>query len=170
MNRSLAALAALEGVALRYTDPTGTDRRAPDQTIAAILIALGHAPGPDGSFDTAYLEEVTRRERRRLPTYVLVAEASAPRFPNIDARWTLALEDGETVQGSAEQLPELPIGRHRLEVGGETCWVLAAPPRLPLPFRGWGITLPLYGLRGADRGGLGDYADQIDTLDFLLAL
>ena len=72
--------------------------------------------------------------------------------------WALSLEEGATQTGRGA-LPPLPIGRHRLEVNGETAWLLAAPQSLPLPERGWGVTLPLYGLRGPTRGGIGTYAD-----------
>jgi 4-alpha-glucanotransferase len=60
-------------------------------------------------------------------------------------------------------LPALPLGRHRLEAQGHACTLLAAPAALPLPPRGWGVTLPLYGLRPPDRGGIGSYADLAEA-------
>jgi 4-alpha-glucanotransferase len=51
------------------------------------------------------------------------------------------------------------MGIHRLRAGGSECVVIAAPATLPLPERVWGVTLPLYGLRTPEQGGLGDFAD-----------
>ena len=133
------ALAALEGVALTYSDQTGTERAAPGETAAAVLAAMGYESA--GGFRRALAEERSRRDARRLPEYHVVAEDRAPGLAP-EADWSLTDEDGGVIEGRGA-LPPLPLGRHRLEVEDETCWLLSAPPELPLPPRGWGVVLPL---------------------------
>lgn len=157
MSDAREALAALEGVALSYRDQTGQDRTAPPETVASILAAMGHDPGPDGSFEAALDADAARRAARILPDYRIVAEGSVPDLVP-EGAWTVHFEDGRSAEGRGA-LPPLPLGRHRLEAGGETCWLLSAPPALPLPSRGWGVVLPLYGLRPAEAGGIGDFRD-----------
>jgi phosphoglucomutase len=77
-------------------------------------------------------------------------------------RATLRLEDGGERALAADgtlTLPALPLGRHRLETEDHACTLIAAPAALPLPPRGWGVTLPLYGLRPPGQGGIGAYDD-----------
>ncbi len=155
------ALAALEGVARDYQDQTGQHRTASPEALSAILTALGHVAGADGGFDAALAEEAARRAARVLPEWLVVAVGCVPALEP-DA-WRLVLEDGTELEGGGA-LPALPLGRHRLEAGGESCWLLSAPPALPLPARGWGVVLPLYGLRDAATGGLGDYGDLAEAL------
>lgn len=162
------ALAALEGVATEYRDQTGRHRTASPETLGSVLEALGHDPGPDGGYSAALAAESARRAGRELPDWLVVAEGSAPALA-VAGNWRLALEDGAETEGRGA-LPALPPGRHRLEVQDETCWLLSAPPALPLPERGWGVVLPLYGLRDAAAGGIGDYHDLADAVRALGAL
>jgi len=135
------------GVATEYHGLAGELRQVPVETVEVVLGAMG--PSDVG---TGYR----------------VVEAHVPPDPAItdDAEWQLAYEDGLEIEGRGP-LPSLPLGRHRVQVGGRHIWLLSAPHALPLPERCWGMTLPLYGLRGAERGGLSDYSDLGAAVDAL---
>jgi 4-alpha-glucanotransferase len=162
---ALYELAAEAGLRPGYSDQTGTWREAPAETVAAALAAMGFAAGSEAEAAETLAGLRAGAAARALPEWV-VAEAGAPLRlgPVPDGDWHLAIEDGGTREGRAGEgaleLPPLPLGRHRLELGGHaTTWVLAAPPRLQPPARGWGVTLPLYGLPPETGGGIGSYAD-----------
>ncbi len=73
------------------------------------------------------------------------------------------LPDGRAVLEGALALPELPIGRHRLEVDGVASVLTIAPPECFSPPAVWrrrfGVSAQLYALRrGADDEGIGGLA------------
>ncbi len=139
MTRSaLSRRAEAAGVAMAYTDNTGKRRAVSDDTAEAVLVAMAD---PDSAGPLPDLR-------------VIEAGKQAQGFP---AAWQIACEDGEVLKGQGP-LPPLPAGRHLATSAGRQTWLIAAPPALPLPAPGWGVTLPLYGLAGPG-GGLGDYAD-----------
>lgn len=140
----LDARAARAGIWSEFRDLSGTLRVTSRDTKAAILAAMGLSPDdpPD--------------PERDLPRWRVVEPGDRPQ---VTARpWRLVFEDGGEAEGRGP-LPALPLGRHMLEAGGESCWLLTAPARLPLPERGWGLMVPLAGLRPARRGGIGSYDD-----------
>ncbi|MEX5729732.1 4-alpha-glucanotransferase [Rhodovulum iodosum] len=161
-DEALYELARAVGVFIDYSDQMGVHRVAPPETLRAVLGAMGLAAGHEGEArDT--LDRLRAAEAARpLPDWV-IGEAGEPVTlrPARGGPWALRLEDGHELEGQAEDgmlhLPPLPLGRHRLTLGGHGTTILSAPARLPLPPRGWGVTLPLYGL--AEGAGLGDYAD-----------
>jgi 4-alpha-glucanotransferase len=161
---ALFELAAEAGLRPGYSDQTGTWREAPPETVAAALAAMGLAAGSEAEAKETLGALRAEASARSLPEWI-VAEAGAPLGlgPVPDGDWQLTLEDGAVIGGRAEggalELPTLPLGRHRLEIGGRATWLLAAPPRLELPARGWGVTLPLYGLTPEAGGGVGSYDD-----------
>ena len=162
LDGTLAALAARVGIAARYTDTTGTERVTGADTARAILAAMGF----DASTPARAAEAVTQLDagRRTLPQW-LVLDVDRPASPQgIEGRpWSLTLEDGSASEGRGAPLPPLPLGLHRLTVAHESVTLLVAPSRLPLPPRGWGLTAPLWGLRGPEGTGFGDYADLART-------
>lgn len=147
-----------------YADQTGAWREAPDESVVAALAAMGIDAAGEAAAGEALAGMRARRAAQVLPDWV-VAEVGAPLrlAPAPEGDWHLRFEDGREVSGRAGEgaidLPVLPLGRHDLRAGGERCWLLAAPPRLPAPARGWGVTLPLYGLVPEFGGGTGTYAD-----------
>ena len=144
MTDTLDALLSAAGISSTYRDNTGRDREVSEETLHACLAAMGFTEAP---------------EPRRYPSYVVaIADQPPPLALSDETDWTL-VPDGATAREGRGPLPALPLGRHELTVDGETVWILSAPQALPLPPRGWGVTLPLYGLRGPDQGGLADYAD-----------
>ncbi|TDL83705.1 4-alpha-glucanotransferase [Palleronia sediminis] len=151
------ALAARLGVIDGYHDPTGAWHATGPETRDAILAAMGEPVAPDEARDR--LDALTRDDATRpLPPWVVVGSGRGPALEGLAGRdWRLIREDGVTEAGQGPELPILSNGIHRLEVGGHETWLLAAPERLPDAPRGWGITLPLYGLAGDGR--IGSYAD-----------
>ncbi len=159
-----AALAGAAGILPTYRDLTGTDHPTGAETAQALLAAQGLEAGTDTAAARTLADLQARTAARTLPEWLVVPVGTAPRLtPRRPGAWQLRLEDGTGHEGRATggalTLPPLPLGIHDLTLDGDTCTLLAAPPRLPLPPRGWGVTLPLYGLRDADTGGLADYAD-----------
>ncbi len=160
---ALMALALEMGVQPTYRDTTGTERETGPDTARALLRAMGLAVATEAEARETRAARRAAAAARPLPRWQVVeagrARASVACAP---ARAVLRLEDGTEralEAGGAVSLPALPVGRHRLEADGHACTLLAAPARLPLPPRGWGVTLPLYGLRPPGRGGIGSYAD-----------
>lgn len=163
MTPDLQDLCALAGVRPGYMDQTGRYRETSAETARALLYAMGHAVGTETEIAGTLAALKQAQSVRYLPNYVVIAAGEPAR---IGARgvfdWALETETGETIEGHAEgavDLPALPLGIHWLTAEGDACAVLSAPPSLPLPPRGWGVTLPLYGLWTTARGGLGDYGD-----------
>ncbi|EPX76097.1 4-alpha-glucanotransferase [Salipiger mucosus] len=136
--------AARAGILEAFRDLSGETRVTPPETKAALLAAMGL----DGTAPPAH---------RELPPWQ-VCEPGVPPALTPGADWTLTQEDGTRSEGRGP-LPALPLGRHRLQASGETCWLLCAPARLPLPERMWGLMVPLAGLRTAEQGGIGGYDD-----------
>jgi len=163
VNEALRALADAAGVLPRYRDLTGADHVTTPETARALLSAMGLAAGSDAEARESLDLLQAVAAVRPLPPWCVVEAGTAPvLYPARGGVWGLHLEDGTVTDGLCDgmlKLPELPLGLHRLRFEGHETTLLSAPPHVPLPPRGWGVTLPLYGLRDAARGGLGDYAD-----------
>jgi 4-alpha-glucanotransferase len=178
---ALRRLAASNGVQTSYRDIDGRTRYADDDTLAAVLGALGQPIGPSGPrcADTELgrvpgspLVEPVIVDRPRAGSGVIV---SVP--PNLDPARVgllLRLEDGTersprllariAVPNRSEDFyrielcatgVRLPPGYHTLEVRADGCsaqaLVITPPPRLSEPDRTWGIFAPLHALRSEDR-------------------
>lgn len=160
MTDPLGALADLAGILPVYTDTTGQRRPTPPETMRAVLAAMGLQADTSAAAAEQLADLQNAAQYRALPPWVVVDANTSPALPlPDDCHWDLTLEDGTCATGRGGAVPVLPLGRHRLSANGQVSWLLAAPATLPLPPRGWGVTLPLYGLRPPERGGLGDYAD-----------
>lgn len=158
MRDPLMTLARRAGIVGSYTDQTGRMRRTGRATAAALLRALGLPSDAAGARD--WLEHAAARCGDHLPDWAICEPGSAPRLglgPEQD--WTLTQEDGTQHEGRGADLPALPLGLHSLQMGGARVTIIAAPRRLPLPRRDWGMMVPLYALRTAERGGIGDTRD-----------
>ncbi|NNF70911.1 MAG: 4-alpha-glucanotransferase [Rhodobacteraceae bacterium] len=167
MTATRRALERRLGILGSYTDQMGGRRRTSAATRDALLAAMGC----DVTSEAALAERLEQEAApRSVPHWHICTIGVAPTLAIPDGqRWTLTQEDGAT-QSGVGALPALPLGIHRLECGPERCWLLSAPDRLPAPPRGWGVTLPLYGLRGAGRGGLATYEDLAETAEALAEL
>ncbi len=188
--RALVRLAGLTGIDVRYTDALGQIREASDETLLALVEALGLPADPRQA--AAELEEWERPSPLGLgPVHICHAEDSHPVLmvrPPAGTRsvaWTCDLENGEHRDGDiavrrridkgrfAVPLPAgLPLGYHRLalDAGGLTAQtdLIVAPPRCHLApqlephHRNWGVTCQLHGLRSAHNWGIGDLTDLAD--------
>jgi 4-alpha-glucanotransferase len=150
-------LAADLGIVAGYTDQTRRKRRTTRATQRALMAAMGASAETASDAAKVLADRKDRAARRGLPRYLVCAAGSPPPTADQHGDWTLELEDGTRVEGRGP-LPCLPLGLHSLSMGGDTCTLITAPDRLPLPVRSWGMTAPLYGLRGPGRG-LADYGD-----------
>ncbi|MGB0499058.1 MAG: 4-alpha-glucanotransferase, partial [Rubricella sp.] len=155
MSDPVAALAGAVGILPAYTDQLRRVRETGPDTARALLGAMG-LPVRNEADARAHLDRLADGART-MPRWHVSEPDRAPGLA-LSGSWEITFEDG-TEQGGSGPLPALPLGRHRLESDGETCWMLVAPARLPSPPRRWGVTLPLYGLRTPERGGIGDYID-----------
>ena len=160
---ALVALAAAYGVQPAYTDTTKTRRDTSPETARALLAAMGLSVGSEAEAAEALADRQAAQRALPLPPVAIVETGTrGTRLPCMAGQATLTLEDGteQSLSGMGTlTLPALPLGRHRLHAGEHVCHVISAPARLPLPERAWGLTLPLYGLRTAETGGIGSYAD-----------
>ncbi len=178
LDPGLARLAAAHGVATSYEDWAGDEVVVEAPAVQAALAALGvPADGPE-QVEAALREVADAPWRRALPP-ALVVRQGCPGTVDVrgDVEVRLVLEGGEervlpVPDEVAERhgdaalrrlvLPELPLGWHRLEAGGDTCVLVVAPASVGLPpglDRTWGWMVQLYALRSAGSWGVGDYAD-----------
>ncbi|RVT84391.1 4-alpha-glucanotransferase [Rhodobacteraceae bacterium CCMM004] len=153
MSQALDDLAEAAGILPSYVDQMEARRVTPPETKRALLAAMGI----DASTDRAAAGALAGRPVRRLPRWAVCVPGAETEIAGLSGDWTLRCEDGSAREGAGARVPGLPLGIHGLRSAGETCWLLAAPPRLPDPPRSWGVTLPLYGLLGD--GPVGSYRD-----------
>ena len=163
MTDPITDLATALGVLPRYTDQMGGLRETGRDTARALLAAMGQDTTSDASARARLADMQAKAQARTLPRWVIVAPQAARNLAQDPGDWVILCEDGTQIEGRGPVLPPLPLGLHILRSGGQECTVLAAPPHLPLPPRGWGVTAPLWGLRAPDRAGFGDYDDLART-------
>ncbi|MFV0358876.1 4-alpha-glucanotransferase [Tropicimonas sp.] len=164
MTGALRQLAHLSGIYDDYWDQLGHRFETGAATDRALLAAMGFAVATDTEVEASLAAFRMESADRALPRWLILENDVATRHnlsrPAHDVR--LKLEDGGVLilaAGAALELPALPLGIHVLDLDGNETTLLVGPASLPLPEPGWGITLPLYGLKTAKQGGLGDYAD-----------
>ncbi|NQV99233.1 MAG: 4-alpha-glucanotransferase [Rhodospirillales bacterium] len=166
MNPNLAALCAVNGVVWEYLDGAGKPKQAPEETCVALLQALGFDIAQDVDIDLHLMRLRNEAKNRLVPDTVIVNVGTEHRitgpFPEA-TEWHVQLEQGQSVEGTAQGadliLPPLPLGIHTLICAGQVSTILSAPKTLPKPAPGWGLMVPLYGLRGESYKSIGDYQD-----------
>lgn len=168
---ALAKLATLAGLVSSYRDATGTGHDTSVATQTALLMAMGLiATAQDAPAALKRLQ--AEAAARRLPDWIVV-EADRPLDltpSGTGGNWRIKLEDGREWTGHVDRsidTPPVPMGLHDLWLDGQCTTLLSAPSRLPDPPCGWGVTLPLYGLRTETQGGLGSYRDLADAVQGL---
>lgn len=160
MADALTRLAERAGIVASYIDQTGRRRRTGRATLRALLAAMGLPAETDAEAADRLAALDAEAGARPVPPWTVAEPERPPRgLVPAGADWTLAREDGATAEGRGDTLPPLPLGLHRLAVGGAACTLIVAPPSLPPPPHAWGVMLPLHALRPAQRGGIGDYDD-----------
>jgi len=134
------------GIDLNYQDALGNWHKSPDETVKAILLAMGAGDG-----------KLTPSQRDP----VLVVHSGDQR--ELAGSGSIVLETSETVSAHLRLPPGLPIGYHQLQLDGEdtprrlivspgNCW-------LPEDLKTWGWAVQLYAARSRESWGIGDFAD-----------
>lgn len=160
MTDPVAQLAARAGILASYADQTGRRRQTSRDTQLALLQAMGLGVDDDRQATERLAEIEAQTAGRTAETWIVVEiDRPAPLPAGLRGDWSIRTEDGDEQEGSGATLPPLPLGIHTLTTGGAATTILSAPASLPLPPRGWGLTAPLWGLRGPDRPGFGDFDD-----------
>ncbi|NJQ03381.1 4-alpha-glucanotransferase [Streptomyces zingiberis] len=170
MNR--ARLAAVHGVATSYAPSPGRTLQVPEDTVVAVLAALGVDASTPRTVEAA-LERHRRAERERLlpPTVVVRADGPAHREPPALAALPegtvlrVTTETGERLAWEPARSPAPPPGAHTLHAeapGGRSgrATLVVAPPRMPEPpGRTHGFLVQLYSLLSSRSWGMGDLGD-----------
>lgn len=153
--KTLHTRARAAGILLQWRDAAQTIKTVPDETLRAILNALGDT-GAEIALPPLFTATTNRPITLNHPP----------------ARYRIALEAGGTIEGIARTRPDgtatLPAvsepGYHLLEIGGSNTTLAIAPPHAytlddAAPgARLWGLAVQLYALRRPGDGGLGDFA------------
>ena len=169
MSGDLAALAEAHGILPRYVDQTGRPRDTSRETALSLLAAMGVTISNEAEAADRLAALRSEEAGRALPSWI-VTEPTVPTYlAGLTDEWVLTREDGHETEGRGPSLPPLPLGIHVLSTHRGATTLLCAPPRLPAPARAWGVTAPLWGLRGAGEPGFGDFDDLKRTGEALSA-
>ena len=148
----LDALAAMLGVTRSYHDGTGQFRRASDESVLAVVRALGAPVERMQDCGEALRCMEDAQSQTAPPAVAIIAERTGGvvELPQSlaakHAHAVLVLESGETrplrTIAAAVQVPrEVPIGCHHLDIGSGSdamrTHVLVVPDRLPEMRRSW---------------------------------
>ncbi len=175
--RPLDALAARFGVARAFHGVDGARHRVPDETLVAVLAAMGVEAQTDARAAAALGELIAQAHARLLPPTIRLEQGAIPRLPvaaaalPAGAGWAIRCQGGDEREGAIDHdgggpvlagCADLPIGCHRLAVEwrrrrAETVLIVAPPAAWQIADavetdggerpRLWGLTAPLYGLR-----------------------
>jgi 4-alpha-glucanotransferase len=151
---ALRRTAQARGIATSYTDAGGSFYQVSEETLEAVLEAMGPPP-----------------ERRDWPPVVVARQGwRHPWRPPVGEAATLELASGGELPLPAELPGDLPVGRHRVTGRTGTTTLVVAPARchLPAPLEGggraWGWAAQLYAVRSASSWGIGDLGDLGELL------
>ncbi|MFH8785073.1 4-alpha-glucanotransferase [Streptomyces roseoverticillatus] len=176
-----ARLAALHGIATSYSPAPGRSVEVPEDTVVAVLAALGVDAATPASVRDALAAHEDAARRRLLPATVVLraGRGALPVLPP-GTEACVETEDGAVVvldpasggpgaggagAASAYAPGALPLGTHLLRAhapDGRTAAapLIVAPDRLPAPpARGHGFLVQLYSLLSAHSWGMGDLGD-----------
>ena len=176
MANILHELAAAAGIAVRWRDVQGASHDVSDETLHAVLGALGHKTGSAAQITESL--QAARQSSGRLPALVTALAGDSITLPAPPARTHLALEDGRTFDGFAREWrggcvipPILEPGYHTLQLGGQQTTIAVAPRRCPgvgdlVPGgRAVALAAQIYALRRKGDGGIGDFAGLGDFVE-----
>ncbi len=186
---TLRARARQAGVSEGFFDLWGAYHPASPASLEALLAALGD-PGPAPPVPPVTLgapdapQEIAVTVPEAPGPWTLTLEAPGGPQALLGAARSPCPDQPDRVALTGRLLTPLPLGLHpvRVEaraggaaVGGETLLVVA-PPRghepeaLARGERLWGINLPLYGVRSARNGGVGDFEDLARLAEWAASL
>lgn len=175
----LRALARAAGVATEWVDAFGVPQRVPEETLARVLCALGHACGSAAEQDRS---RAALAAPRSLPA-LLTAEVGRPVvLPGVAASAEAVLE-GEAPRrlglrphaaGAQLTAPDAP-GYHLLRIGPHSVRLAVAPRAAPSVAaltgraRTFGVAAQVYSLRAGLEEGVGDLGAAADLAERLAA-
>ncbi|MEI9813231.1 MAG: 4-alpha-glucanotransferase [Acidobacteriota bacterium] len=176
---ALESAAERRGIELEYTDTWGRTHRASDETLLAVLAALG--PEPEGGSNLPPTLVVYEDEPSL--TLALPADQAAGTI-KLELEW----ENGELehhwfwmpeLPGQRVPLPALRLGYHRLRIYVvskpdltliQDARLIVCPHRAhTLDQRVAGVALTLYGLKSSRNWGIGDTTDLKSMVTTLAA-
>jgi 4-alpha-glucanotransferase len=155
---ALLALAHDVGVAVDWIDFDGQARRVGQETIAAVLTALGH----DAS---APRQAQKRRRALDAPSFIVAQAGATVTLPSKPRHARVAFEDGRLIDLHAGDdtlaFALTEPGYHTLELDDRLVTLAICPPRCLTPRdllgrRAWGLGAQLYATR--EQGAFGDFA------------
>jgi 4-alpha-glucanotransferase len=168
MAELLSTLAREAGIQPEYWDVQGQVHYTTPDVQRALLGAMGYDAASDGEIQ----DSLDRLRRTDFPP-VIVLRTPVREIP-FSGDWTLTLENGEFIEGRAEERihfrRELPLGYHKLTVGLAETTLIVTPGSAYVPdwlLRGekaWGVACHLYTVASARNWGIGDFADLKDLL------
>jgi 4-alpha-glucanotransferase len=163
----LHMLAAAAGIARLWTDADGVEQQVSDDSLRAILAALGlPANSP------AEIMDSWRRlmERAMRAPQLLTVDCNAPvPLPDGFGSGILLNEAGAVMERDASRIGSEGIaepGYYQLVAGDAACTIAVAPERCrQLKGRCWGVAVQIPSLRGS--GDFGDFADLARAVTLL---
>ncbi|MDJ0340094.1 4-alpha-glucanotransferase [Streptomyces sp. H10-C2] len=160
-------LAALHGVDTTYRPAPDRVVRVPEETVVAVLAALGvDASTPQAVLDALAAYEHRRRQRLLAPCTVVRTGRPLPLGLPAGTRVRIEAESGEVFDDGAWE--RIPLGRHVVRASapdGRTARadLVIAPERLPgAPGRTFGFMAQLYSTLSERSWGMGDLGDLAD--------
>ncbi|MYT12491.1 4-alpha-glucanotransferase [Streptomyces sp. SceaMP-e96] len=168
-----ARLARLHGIATSYAPSPGKSVQTADDTVVAVLAALGVDASTPHAVRTALAAYEDGAGRALLPRTVVARPDRPPDLTGLPEGTVLRVETegGGTADLGAPDpaaLTRLPLGIHVLEArtpGGRTARapLIVAPDRVPAPpGRSHGFLVQLYSLLSRRSWGMGDLGDLAD--------
>lgn len=134
------------GVDLNYEDAFGKWHEAEDETIRAILEAMGASHEGERRAEDDSLIMLRKGERKRLERPAVIT-----------------LETGEKLEAQKQLPPDLPHGYHTLQFENEqqARQLIVSPGKCFLPenLKTWGWAVQLYAARSRESWGIGDFGD-----------
>ncbi len=171
-----ARLAVLHGIATSYSPAPGRSVGVPEETVVAVLAALGVDASTPASVGEALAAHEDAARRRLLPATVVLrtGRGALPALPP-GTEMCVETENGDVVvlDPAAGAAPgALPLGTHLLRAHAPdgrsaAASLIVAPDRLPAPpRRGHGFLVQLYSLLSARSWGMGDLGDLAALADW----
>ncbi|MFE1773015.1 4-alpha-glucanotransferase [Streptomyces sp. NPDC059008] len=169
-----ARLARLYGVATSYTPAPGRTIKIADDTVVAVLAALGVDASTPHAVRTALAAYEDGPGRALLPPTVVARPGRAPDLAGLPKGTVLRVEPeggeppGDLTGPEPRELARLPLGVHTLRAHAPDgrrarAHLIVAPDRVPAPpGRSHGFLVQLYSLLSRQSWGMGDLGDLAD--------
>lgn len=162
MTSPLHQLAQEAGVARFWIDADGEERQVSDETLRAILSALGLRASDEAAITVS---RVALHERRSARPSLLTMDCGEP-IALPAGVCSFRTEIGETIEIDTERGLSQP-GYYHADYDDGSILIAVAPARCPaIKRRCWGVTIQIPSLRGDDKdfGDLGLLADAVERL------